>query len=408
MKKADLDRRGSWPLAAGAFFLLGGREQGGAEVPDGRWSSKGNVTQTVAATGHALGRDDGQGRQRRLGQRRGAPRRLQQAGQEGRAPGRARSRCRSRRRSTRARRALEKAQVDARNAEIALRRQKALWDAGARGAGRPRPGAGELRLGRGARSSRRRRRSTQAQTDLRNSRIVAPIDGVVVDRAVRRRADASPRRSGADDLHDRAGPDEDAGLGRRLRVRHRPCARSGSPCASPSTPTPTRRFRGKIAQIRLNATVNQNVVTYPVIIEVAEPGPGAAAEHDRQRHDRRRDGPATCSAIPNAALRFRPEDGRARPRRPPARRRRSARRRSGGGARAAGRRARRRAARQFDRAPAGGKAPPGRARRSTRSRADGLGEPKPVEIRAGHHRRPLHAGRRRASSRRATPSSSAS
>lgn len=30
-------------------------------------------------------------------------------------------------------------------------------------------------------------------------------------------------------------------------------------------------FAGKIAQIRLNATVNQNVVTYPVIIEVPNP-----------------------------------------------------------------------------------------------------------------------------------------
>src|SRR4029450_3342471 len=31
---------------------------------------------------------------------------------------------------------------------------------------------------------------------------------------------------------------------------------------------PDQTFRGKIAQIRLNATVNQNVVTYPVIIKV--------------------------------------------------------------------------------------------------------------------------------------------
>ena len=33
---------------------------------------------------------------------------------------------------------------------------------------------------------------------------------------------------------------------------------------------PEQEFRGRISQIRLNATVNQNVVTYPVIIEVAE------------------------------------------------------------------------------------------------------------------------------------------
>ena len=35
---------------------------------------------------------------------------------------------------------------------------------------------------------------------------------------------------------------------------------------------PEEEFIGHITQIRLNATVNQNVVTYPVIIEVREPG----------------------------------------------------------------------------------------------------------------------------------------
>src|SRR4051812_30408431 len=31
---------------------------------------------------------------------------------------------------------------------------------------------------------------------------------------------------------------------------------------------PEQQFRGRIAQVRLNATVNQNVITYPVMIEV--------------------------------------------------------------------------------------------------------------------------------------------
>src|SRR5438132_1303679 len=35
---------------------------------------------------------------------------------------------------------------------------------------------------------------------------------------------------------------------------------------------PDEEFRGRIAQIRLNASVNQNVVSYPVIIEVPNPG----------------------------------------------------------------------------------------------------------------------------------------
>ena len=111
--------------------------------------------------------------------------------------------------------------VDLRNSEISLRRQKALWNeelaaqadldqaqanydsAGRRG----QPGA--------------RRSLAQAETDLRNSRITAPIDGVVVDRQYDVGQSGRGVVHGPHDLHDRAGPDEDAGLGRRLGVRHR-------------------------------------------------------------------------------------------------------------------------------------------------------------------------------------------
>src|SRR4051812_20565572 len=70
---------------------------------------------------------------------------------------------------------------------------------------------------------------------------------------------------------------------------------------------PDQTFRGKVAQIRLNATVNQNVVTYPVIIEVSNPElqlrPAMTANvsidvaivHDALR-------------VPNAALRWKPEE----------------------------------------------------------------------------------------------------
>ena len=33
---------------------------------------------------------------------------------------------------------------------------------------------------------------------------------------------------------------------------------------------PEEEFRGRISQIRYNAQVNQNVVTYPVMLEVAD------------------------------------------------------------------------------------------------------------------------------------------
>jgi HlyD family secretion protein len=70
---------------------------------------------------------------------------------------------------------------------------------------------------------------------------------------------------------------------------------------------PDREFRGRVSQIRLNATVNQNVVTYPVIVEVANPDrtlrptmtANVSIEVARVRDVLR---------IPNAALRWKPEE----------------------------------------------------------------------------------------------------
>ncbi|MFL6237285.1 MAG: efflux RND transporter periplasmic adaptor subunit, partial [Thermoanaerobaculia bacterium] len=69
---------------------------------------------------------------------------------------------------------------------------------------------------------------------------------------------------------------------------------------------PDQTFRGQISQVRLNATVTQNVITYPVIIEVPNPDlqlrPSMTANvtidvaHVQD-----------VLRVPNAALRFRPE-----------------------------------------------------------------------------------------------------
>src|SRR6185369_15268206 len=80
---------------------------------------------------------------------------------------------------------------------------------------------------------------------------------------------------------------------------------------------PEQEFRGRIAQVRLNATVNQNVITYPVMIEVPNPDgklrPSMTAnvtiEVARVQDVLR---------VPNAALRFRPtteagKDAKAKP-----------------------------------------------------------------------------------------------
>jgi HlyD family secretion protein len=71
---------------------------------------------------------------------------------------------------------------------------------------------------------------------------------------------------------------------------------------------PEQVFEGKIAQVRLNATVNQNVITYPVMIEVGNPGeklrPNMTADITVEV-DRVQD----VLRVPNAALRFRPNGG---------------------------------------------------------------------------------------------------
>jgi HlyD family secretion protein len=72
---------------------------------------------------------------------------------------------------------------------------------------------------------------------------------------------------------------------------------------------PERRFEGKVGQIRLNPIVNQNVVTYNVVVEVSNPDlvllPGMTAYLSIVT-DRRLD----ALLVPNAALRFRPAEAR--------------------------------------------------------------------------------------------------
>ena len=110
----------------------------------------------------------------------------------------------------------------------------------------------------------------QTQTDLRNSKIVAPIDGVVVDRqydvgqSVAASFTAPTIFTIAQDLTKMQVSadvsESDIGM-----------CKVGQPVRFTVDAYPDQVFRGTISQIRLNATVNQNVVTYPVIINVSNP-----------------------------------------------------------------------------------------------------------------------------------------
>ena len=146
----------------------------------------------------------------------------------------------------------------------------------------------------------------QAQTNLGYTKIRSPIDGVVVDRqydigqTVAASFQAPTLFTIAQDLTKmQVQADVDQSDIGRIRV--------GQSARFTVDAYPEEEFVGAITQVRLNATVNQNVVTYPVIVEVENvelklrPKMTAdlSVEVDRVRDVLR---------IPNAALRFRPAE----------------------------------------------------------------------------------------------------
>jgi HlyD family secretion protein len=201
--------------------------------------------------------------------------------------------------------ALDKAKVDVRNNEIGLRRQKALF-AELLAAQADLDQAQANYDSSVAAVAQAQANLQQTLTDLRNSRIVAPIDGVVVDReydvgqSVAASFTAPTIFTIAQDLTKMQVSadvsESDIGM-----------CKVGQPVRFTVDAYPDQVFRGTISQIRLNATVNQNVVTYPVIINV--PNPDLALR------------PAMTASVtidvasvkdvlrvPNATLRFRPEE----------------------------------------------------------------------------------------------------
>ena len=269
--------------------------------------------------------------------------------------------------------ALDKAKVDVRNDEIQLRRQKALFDEQL---------AAQADLDQAqanydsavAAVGQAQAGLAQAQTDLNNSKIVAPIDGVVVDRQydvgqpVAASFQAPTIFTIAQDLTKMQVSadvsESDIGM-----------CKEGQSVRFTVDAYPDQVFHGVISQIRLNATVNQNVVTYPVIIGVSNPDlalrPNMTANVSIDV--------ATVKdvlRVPNSALRFRPEEkeapGANRTTPTPLSAEERAARSAGTGP--AG------AMRQFNQTAGGSKA---RKAGQTVYLLGPGGEPKPVEIRAG-------------------------
>lgn len=145
----------------------------------------------------------------------------------------------------------------------------------------------------------------QSLTNLKYTKIVSPIDGIVVDRqydvgqTVAASFSAPTLFSIAQDMTKmQVQADVDQSDIGRIAV--------GQPARFTVDSYPDQEFRGRISQMRLNATVSQNVVTYPVIIEVANPDeklrPKMTANVTIDVATVR-----DVLRIPNGALRFKPD-----------------------------------------------------------------------------------------------------
>jgi HlyD family secretion protein len=146
----------------------------------------------------------------------------------------------------------------------------------------------------------------QAETNLSYAKIFSPIDGVVVARqydigqTVAASFQAPTLFTIAEDLKKmqvQADVDQ-SDIGR---------VTEGQTVRFTVDAYPDETFSGKISQIRLNATQNQNVVTYPVIVDVPNPDerlkPKMTADVTIEVAR-----VAGVLRIPNAALRFQPMD----------------------------------------------------------------------------------------------------
>jgi HlyD family secretion protein len=199
---------------------------------------------------------------------------------------------------------VTRSQVEMANAQVTYTRQKRLADAGL-------IAQSDLDAAKAAYDSARAALSLsqaslkQAKTNLSYTKIYSPIDGQVVARqydagqTVAASFSAPTLFTIAQDLTKmQVQADVDQSDIGRIHV--------DAPVKFTVDAYPDQEFQARISQVRLNATVNQNVITYPVIIEVANPDgklrPSMTADVTIQvdtAHDVLR--------VPNAALRFKPE-----------------------------------------------------------------------------------------------------
>ncbi|HYR29912.1 MAG TPA: efflux RND transporter periplasmic adaptor subunit [Thermoanaerobaculia bacterium] len=198
---------------------------------------------------------------------------------------------------------VTQAEVQAADAKIKYDRQRRLVDQGL-AAQADRDSAKAQYDSMRAQVQQARAALSQSTTNLRYTRIESPTDGIVVDKqyevgqTVAASFQAPTLFQIAQDLTKmQVQADVDQSDIGRVQV--------GQVARFTVDAYPDEEFRGKIAQIRFNALVNQNVVTYPVIIEVAN---NEAKLRPKMTANVSIDVASVQDVlrVPNAALRFRP------------------------------------------------------------------------------------------------------
>lgn len=198
---------------------------------------------------------------------------------------------------------LVRAQVQTQDAQIKYQRQRRLLESGL--APQADVDAAKAQYdGARAQVAQSAAALSQANTNLRYTKITSPTDGVVVDKqyevgqTVAASFQAPTLFEIAQDLTKmQVQADVDQSDIGRVQV--------GQVARFSVDAYPDEEFRGRIAQIRYNAQVNQNVVTYPVILEVENPEgrlrPKMTANVTIDVATVR-----NVLRVPNAALRFKP------------------------------------------------------------------------------------------------------
>jgi HlyD family secretion protein len=154
-----------------------------------------------------------------------------------------------------------------------------------------------------------------SMANLNYTKITSPVDGIIIDRKIDEGQTLAAQfqtpelfvvaPNMRERMHVIASVDE-ADIGMILKAE-----REDRPVDFTVDAYPDDVFKAKIFQVRMNATTVQNVVTYPVVVEVPNPelkllpGMTATLSFETDRHE-------DVLKIPNAALRFFPKPEQVR------------------------------------------------------------------------------------------------